>query len=335
MERELARRDALRLALDRMQYFEQRFERGISEVNLAASDAGVLQRLIHSPKAPDYLPLANRHIRLLAIDALICELHDSFARCAPDFHLLTLIWDEGATWEHEPNVDVPMMVRKVQDALQRVGIEAFCTVEMEACSRRELNEPSRRLSFHVHGTCWTRGGRFQIREKERLLADLDGGAAFYNTSGARPAVFTHQPATWSSIAGLGEYLFKANDRLKKRVWRDVRGRYRQLDAPRGEYSPCLAVRFMELCSRLTLDDVAFGAGAGGIDLWQRWRNRVEQRTAKCAVSVDIQEVEEIWSRAYRRATSGPIGSYKLSVLGVQHNGETPGQCSADCPSPNS
>jgi hypothetical protein len=310
MPQVLSRSAPKKRALDSACHFinmhERRFWRGARELSLSRSQQKLLEVLVSSRQLQYYLPPANKHVRLSAQEALIDELQSLFASAAPEFKLLTLTWDAGLTFETAPSVDIAKMANQASAALELLGLNAVCAVEVDGVSRVLEGEPGRRLLFHVHGVCWTNGGPFHVRDKELLLTTGTDGLSFTHRWGVPPVRFTaKRQLDWSAVAGLGMYLLKAPRCLKKPVWRENLGRFKLLRAPPEEFRPATAVRLMDLHSRWDVREIVFGVG-DGVGLVTRWTGALE---GKCGAqvggeAVERSSVERLWRRVYARTNSG-------------------------------
>lgn len=311
--RAAAKVHAVRAAEAQNAEFARKFMRGMAKLDDCAAKQLVTE-IVHAPRITGYLPSSNLRVRIATIEALVDTLHDLFASWAPDIRLITLTWDAGFTYENMPVVDVASMISTAHDAMTRVGLNALCAIEVDALSRPIDGERWRRLIFHVHGACWTAGGAFNARDMAVELAALDGGPSLHHPWRCKPAVITSEPTNWYSTAHLARYMLKANDRVKKRVWRDTLKRHKLLVAPAAEYSPSLAVRFADLHSRASITETVFGVGASGQDQYQRWRNLVaewEEERSGASLDTTADDACNAWQRIYASATCAPYASYEF------------------------
>lgn len=306
LSRSDAKKNALHAASQFIEKHEARFWRGERELNLKLKDEMQLGRLVSDRRLHGHLPTSNRHVRIRAQEALIEQLHELFARSAPELKLLTLTWDAGLTFEDRPVVDVSAMITQASAAIARVGLNAICAVEIDGLSRVLEGEHARRLIFHIHAVCWTNGGPFESKAKERIIATQAYPENFSHAWGVSPVRFTaKRNLDWAAVAGLGMYLLKAPRCLKKRVWRSQLQRYKLLKAPAVEYRPAAAVRLMDLHSRWDVRDIVFGVGAG-LPLYEAWKMGLQKSFPDKLgyPPFDAHDVERLWRRIYERANNG-------------------------------
>ena len=318
LSRSDAKRNALNAATQFIDKHEARFWRGARDLKLSLKQEMQLERLVSDRRLHGYLPTSNRHVRLRAQEALIEQLHELFARSAPELKLLTLTWDAGLTFEDRPVVDIAAMISQASRAIAGVGLNAICAIEVDGLSRVLEGEHARRLIFHIHAVCWTSGGPFSSKAKERTIAAQAPPDDFRHAWGVSPVRFTaKRKLDWVAVAGLGMYLLKAPRCLKKRVWRGQLQKFKLLKAPAEEYRPAAAVRLMDLHSRWDVRDIVFGVGVG-VSLYEAWKHDLLQKFPgkRSDPAFDKHSVKRLWRGIYNRAINGCWDGYGLGDVRI-------------------
>ena len=146
-----------------------------------------LQSLTSSDYNSGYLPLSNVHSRRAAAEAMIDVSLRHHRRTRDDdlrHYLFSMTTNNGFTFERAPAVDLAAVKLSARRALDAVGLQGFCCVDLMVLSKRLRGEPDRRVVFHVHGIAFTDDASFKPVSAAQVLS---GNPRFGNILGA-PAV---------------------------------------------------------------------------------------------------------------------------------------------------
>ncbi|WP_267396575.1 MULTISPECIES: hypothetical protein [unclassified Sphingomonas] len=277
MDFPLARNAARAFARGAEASFQAKLSRALSFYPPATKDQRLLVFSTRPLSSCEFLPLANAEVRLAAAFSLIDSFLDHYGstRKVSDSHtyLATFTWDAGLTFADAPQVNLEAMERTVRRQLERLGLNAVCSFEIDVFADPLAGEHARRLHFHVHAVCWTRDRSFRPVSAARALRR---GKAFPSLLGAPSVSFVSRSAsaaqypgferpqprqdqTASSMAHLGYYLLKATSSAKHRfLGRDGTARMRGDDSA---FNLKTALRFAEIYSQITPADAIFAVGA--------------------------------------------------------------------------
>lgn len=238
--------------------------------------------------------LATRHYAASQLRFAIRRLRIANPGCR--FRHLTLVHNGWRTADRETNVDLESVKRTVGQLLHKSGLEGWVgVVEIQAEAEHKSGK-GRDLMPHAHLLIWSRDDDFdfgalerQLRASKRLEAPLGAATAKITGDDSTP-----DRGPWRWIW----YFFKPPAYAKNPVPKPGKpGQFRYMGATIRDN---LAVRLIEVLSRLRLDELIMGSGEGRA-IAEQLRKDIREKTKAAKDRYDDYVIDCFWFNARKKA----------------------------------
>ena len=277
---------------------------------LATKDRRILNAGVSGRPHLDYLPMSNFRLREASHDAMVWAFQKYAKECSyPDFWLGTFCWDDGVTWEKEPQLDLNKMAGQVYRALNDHKLNAVFFFELSPLETLP-GDDDRRLLFHVHAICWPREGTFKPKDTANKLNAL---RKFPNMFDAKAVKFTRKKLKrlgkqssrkdFEKLLGLAGYCTKV-DGWTKRIVPRRKGKGNKMQKAHA-FSGQLAGRVVEILSQITVWDAVQGVGEGRV-IRKYWQMRLKDQLVALPgkpTQINLRAIKKAWKNA--RVLNGP------------------------------
>lgn len=282
----------------------------IDDWKLDSKNPRILNAIISAKPDPDFLPMSNFRLREASHDAMVWAFQKYAKENGyPDFWLGTFCWDEGVTWEREPQLELNKMHGQVFRALNDQKLNAVLFFELSPLEKLP-GDDDRRLLFHVHAICWPREGKFKPKITANKLSTL---RKFPNMFDAKAVKFTRKKLKrpggkinakdFEKLLGLAGYCTKVDGWTKRIVPRKSGKGHKMQKAHR--FSGHLASRIAEVLSQITVWDAVHGVGDGSA-IRKLWQTRLMDQLAAIpgkSTPANLRAIRRAWANA--RKLNGP------------------------------